>query len=180
MDGKGKASMNDRNNRPDVPDPTAPGGRIDFEEVRKVIALLEEKNLSAFELETEGFKIKISRNVPAPAAPPAAAAAAPLAAVPSSLGEAAGALAAVEADKSLHMITSPMVGTFYRAPDPTAPPFADIGDPVKKGQTLCIVEAMKLMNEIESDVDGTVVEVFPENGKPVEFGQKLFAIRPAS
>ncbi len=171
--------MNDRNNRPEGPDPTAPGGRIDFEEVRKVIALLEEKNLSAFELETEGFKIKISRNVPAPAAPSAAAAASPLATVPSSLGEAAGA-PAVEADKSLHMITSPMVGTFYRAPDPTASPFADVGDPVKKGQTLCIVEAMKLMNEIESDVDGTVVEVFVENGKPVEFGQKLFAIRPAS
>ena len=179
MDGKGKASMNDRNNRPDVPDPAAPAGRIDFDEVRKVIALLEEKNLSAFELETEGFKIKISRSLPAPAAPPAAVAA-PVATVLPAPGDAAGAPAPVETDESLHVITSPMVGTFYRAPDPTAAPFADVGDPVKKGQTLCIVEAMKLMNEIESDVDGTVVKVFPENGKPVEFGQKLFAIRPAS
>jgi acetyl-CoA carboxylase biotin carboxyl carrier protein len=178
MEGKGKAFMNDRNNRPDSPDPAAPGGRIDFDEVRKVIALLEEKNLSAFELETEGFKIKVSRNVPAPAAPAAVVVAPPQAVLPAA-GEPAGA-PAVEVDKNLHVITSPMVGTFYRAPDPTAPPFADVGDPVKKGQTLCIVEAMKLMNEIESDVDGTVVEVFPENGKPVEFGQKLFAIRPAS
>jgi len=172
--------MNDKNRRPDEPEPTAPGGRIDFDEVRKVIALLEEKNLTAFELETEGFKIKISRNVPAPV-PPAAItpAAAP---APSPPGEPAAAppVLAAEVDKTLHMVTSPMVGTFYRAPDPTASPFADIGDTVKKGQTLCIIEAMKLMNEIESEVDGTVVEVFAENGKPVEFGQKLFAIKPAS
>jgi acetyl-CoA carboxylase biotin carboxyl carrier protein len=73
-----------------------------------------------------------------------------------------------------------MVGTFYRAPDPTAAPFVDSGDTVKKGQTLCIIEAMKLMNEIEADVAGTIVEIFVDNAKPVEFGQKLFAILPAS
>ncbi len=73
-----------------------------------------------------------------------------------------------------------MVGTFYRAPDPTSAPFVDIGDPVQKGQTLCIIEAMKLMNEIEADVDGTIVEIFAENANPVEYGQKLFAILPAS
>jgi acetyl-CoA carboxylase biotin carboxyl carrier protein len=171
--------MNDKNRQPDEPGTAVTAGRIDFEEVRKVIALLEEKNLASFELETEGFKIKISRNLPVPAqAAPAAPAAAPASLVP---GEPASSPeAAAHVDKTLHMITSPMVGTFYRAPDPTAAPFTDVGDTVKKGQTLCIVEAMKLMNEIESDVDGTVVEVFAENAKPVEFGQKLFAIRPSS
>jgi acetyl-CoA carboxylase biotin carboxyl carrier protein len=73
-----------------------------------------------------------------------------------------------------------MVGTFYRAPDPSADPFVEVGDTVKKGQVLCIIEAMKLMNEIESEVDGVVVEIFGENAKPVEYGQKLFAVQPAS
>lgn len=71
-----------------------------------------------------------------------------------------------------------MVGTFYRAPDPSAPPFVKIGEPVTKNQTLCIIEAMKLMNEVESDIDGTVEEIFIKNGKPVEYGQKLFSIKP--
>jgi acetyl-CoA carboxylase biotin carboxyl carrier protein len=71
-----------------------------------------------------------------------------------------------------------MVGTFYRAPDPTSAPFVDIGDVIKKGQTLCIIEAMKLMNEIEADVDGTVVEIFVDNARPVEYGQKLFSVLP--
>ncbi|HEX2254333.1 MAG TPA: acetyl-CoA carboxylase biotin carboxyl carrier protein, partial [Thermoanaerobaculia bacterium] len=76
-----------------------------------------------------------------------------------------------------HVLTSPIVGTFYRAPAPDADPYVDVGSRVKKGQVLCIVEAMKLMNEIESDVDGVVVEVYPQNGQPVEFGEPLFAIR---
>ncbi|NTV81311.1 MAG: acetyl-CoA carboxylase biotin carboxyl carrier protein, partial [Candidatus Aminicenantes bacterium] len=87
---------------------------------------------------------------------------------------------AAELAKGHHIIASPMVGTFYKAPDPTSAPLVDIGDAVKKGETLCIIEAMKLMNEIEADVDGTVVEVFVENARPVEYGQKLFAILPAS
>ena len=70
-----------------------------------------------------------------------------------------------------------MVGTFFRSPDPSSPPFADIGESAKKNQTLCIIEAMKLMNEIESDVDGTIDEIFVENGKPIEYGQRLFAIK---
>jgi acetyl-CoA carboxylase biotin carboxyl carrier protein len=81
---------------------------------------------------------------------------------------------------NIHFVTSPIVGTFYRAPSPTTPPFVDVGDPVKKKQTLCIVEAMKLMNEIECDIDGTVREIFVENGKPVEYGQKLFAVIPSA
>ncbi len=173
--------MNDKNRRPDEPETTVPGGRIDFDEVRKVIALLEEKNLAVFELEVEGFKIKINRNAPAPL-PAVTIAPAPVLPSPVVPGEVIvpAPAAAPEVDPSIQVVTSPMVGTFYRAPDPTAAPFVDIGDTVKKGQTLCIVEAMKLMNEIESDVDGTILEIFAENAKPVEFGQKLFAIKPAS
>jgi len=173
--------MNDKNKRPDEPQVTTEGGKIDFDEIRRVIALLEEKNLSVFELEVEGFKVKISRNVPAPAAAQSQAVQ-PGGLASASTGDAAAPPQAPgrEVDASLQFVASPMVGTFYRAPDPTAAPFVDVGDTVKKGQTLCIVEAMKLMNEIESDADGTVVEVFVENAKPVEFGQKLFAIKPAS
>jgi len=156
-------------------------GKIDYDEIRKLIALLEEKGLSVFELEVEGLKVKIGRNAPAPAAPAAAPAAPGPAATPAEQAAAAEARAHAAATAlGHHLIHSPMVGTFYRAPDPTSAPFVDIGDPVKKGQTLCIIEAMKLMNEIEADVDGTIVEIFVENAKPVEFGQKLFAILPAS
>jgi acetyl-CoA carboxylase biotin carboxyl carrier protein len=173
--------MNDKKNTPVEPEETGMAGKIDYEEIRKLVGLLEEKNLSVFELEVEGLKVKLARNVTAPA--PAPAGAPPAAHAPQTPETAAAAEArvqAIEAAKGHHLITSPMVGTFYRAPDPTSAPFADIGDTVKKGQTLCIIEAMKLMNEIEADVDGTVVEIFVENAKPVEFGQKLFAILPLS
>ena len=156
--------------------------KIDYEEVRKLIALLEEKNLALFELEVEGFKIKISRATPAPSPSAVVSAAAP--AAPSSNpgpGASPAALShaqAVEAGAGLHYVNSPMVGTFYRRPDPTSDPFVEEGDQVKKGQTLCIIEAMKLMNEIESDIDGTITEVLAENAKPVEFGQRLFGIKP--
>ena len=170
--------MSEKNNKPSGPPESPLAGRIDYDEVRKLISLLEEKNLSLFELEVEGLKVKIARSAPAPA--PAAPAPAP-AALPQSPEAAAAAEAQVQADeaaKGHHFMTSPMVGTFYRAPDPTSAPFVDVGDTVKKGQTLCIIEAMKLMNEIEADIDGTVVEIYVENAKPVEFGQKLFAILP--
>jgi acetyl-CoA carboxylase biotin carboxyl carrier protein len=177
--------MTDKSNKPAGPEETPLSGKIDYEEIRKLVALLEEKNLSVFELEIEGLKVKIGRNVPAPAAPAAPPVAAVPAPAPAIHGAAAAAAAevliqAAEAAKGHNLILSPMVGTFYRAPDPTSAPFVDIGDTVKKGQTLCIIEAMKLMNEIEADVDGTIVEIFAENAKPVEFGQKLFAILPAS
>jgi acetyl-CoA carboxylase biotin carboxyl carrier protein len=84
------------------------------------------------------------------------------------------------ADKDIQDVTSPMVGTFYRAPAPNADPFVEIGETVKKGQTLCIIEAMKLMNEIESDADGVVTAIHVENGKPVEYGQKLFSVRTSA
>jgi acetyl-CoA carboxylase biotin carboxyl carrier protein len=171
--------MTDKNKQPAGPEEIAKNGKIDYDELRKLIGLLEEKGLSVFELEVEGLKIKIGRNAPQPVplaiAPPLGPSAGPVAEA------AAEAIAmAIEVAKGHHMITSPMVGMFYRASDPASPPFVDIGDVVKKGQTLCIIEAMKLMNEIEADVDGTVIEIFGENAKPVEYGQKLFAILPAS
>jgi len=154
---------------------------INFDEVTKLIGLVDEKKLTHFELETEGFKIIIGRGV----APHNSYV------INSGTGEYAYAqpqhlpvdlaasvpAEAPEARPNLHSITSPMVGTFYRAPDPSAPPFVEVGDAVKKKQTLCIVEAMKLMNEIECDVEGVVKEIYVENGKPVEFGQRLFGIQ---
>ena len=173
--------MSEKNIKASAPEETAMGVRIDYDEIRKLVGLLEEKNLSIFELEVEGLKVKIARNSP-PAAPVAAAApaAAPAPQTPDAAAAAEAHSQAVEAAKGHHLVHSPMVGTFYRAPDPTSAPFVDIGDTVKKGQTLCIIEAMKLMNEIEADVDGTIVEIYGENAKPVEYGQKLFAILPAS
>jgi acetyl-CoA carboxylase biotin carboxyl carrier protein len=82
-----------------------------------------------------------------------------------------------ETEAGLHIITSPIVGTFYRAPNPESEPFVTVGDHVGKGKVLCIIEAMKLMNEIESDIDGEIVKVFPQNGQPVEYGEQLFAVR---
>ena len=89
----------------------------------------------------------------------------------------AGPASDVDVDVELAIVTSPIVGTFYRAPEPNAPPFVRPGDQVKKGQTLCIIEAMKMMNEIDSEYEGTVVKVFVENGQPVQYGERLFAIK---
>jgi len=112
------------------------------------------------------------------------AAAAPLPGLPVHAGEAAarppGAAGTAGAAQGDHILNSPIVGTFYRAPSPDAPPFADVGSRVRRGQTLCIVEAMKLMNEIESDVDGVISEIYPQNAQAVEFGEPLFAIRVSS
>jgi acetyl-CoA carboxylase biotin carboxyl carrier protein len=171
--------MNKNNKPPAEAEEGKMGSKIDYDEIKKLIALLEEKNLVLFELEIEGLRIKIGRNVPgapsyhpvtvAPVRPDEAGSGLPYAAGPS-----------LEADRNVHPITSPMVGTFYRAPTPNADPFVEIGDVVKKGQTLCIIEAMKLMNEIESDADGVVAAIYVENGKPVEYGQNLFAIQVPS
>jgi len=154
--------------------------KIDYEEITKLVSFLEEKHLTQFELEVEGFKIKISRalsQVAAPAkVPPPEQTSQPEPAASAAQVAPAGGPAA----DLFHYITSPMVGTFYRAPGPNSPAFVEIGEEVKKSQTLCIIEAMKLMNEIESDQDGVVAEIYVENGKPVEYGQRLFAIRPAA
>ena len=146
--------------------------KIDYKEIKKLIDLTKEKNLSTFEIEVEGLKIKISRTIPQ----------APIIKNAPAVSESAEAGQHPEPPETklnddLHYITSPMVGTFYRASDPSSPPFADIGDSVNKNQTLCIIEDMKLMNEIESDIDGVIEEIFMKNGKPVEYGQKLFSIK---
>ncbi len=155
--------------------------KIDYDEINRLIKLFEDKNLTEFELEVEGFKIKIARNSQAAVSSALQPAPASSHSSPAAAESANPGVAELEAQASqgqLHFVTSPMVGTFYRAPAPNAPPFVEIDEPVQKKQTLCIIEAMKLMNEIECDVDGSIKEIFIENGKPVEFGQKLFAILP--
>jgi acetyl-CoA carboxylase biotin carboxyl carrier protein len=146
---------------------------LSFKEIKDLIDLVAERGLSALEVEQTGFRIRIEG-----AHPPAgngASAGAVAAAAP-----ALPAPAAEKAEEGLHVITSPIVGTFYRAPSPESDPFAEVGQKVAKGKILCIIESMKLMNEIESDVEGEIVEVYPRSGQPVEYGEKLFAIRLAA
>lgn len=159
---------------------------LTFEQIKELIELVSLNRLQGLELERSGFRLKIdgqptAPNAPAAVAPPAAAgggAPAP-AAAPAPAMTAASAAPASTAPAAAHILNSPIVGTFYRAPSPDAPAFCDIGSRVKKGQVLCIIEAMKLMNEIESDIDGTIAEIYPQNAQAVEFGEPLFAIRPA-
>ena len=148
--------------------------KIDYKEIKKLIDFMEEKNLSQFELEVEGFKIKFGKNQQ-PVLQTGSVQ--QMVSSPESDGSSAQASDQTEEKDNRHFIFSPMVGTFFLSPDPSSPPFADIGEKIKKNQTLCIIEAMKLMNEIESDVEGTIDEIFVENGKPIEYGQKLFAIK---
>jgi acetyl-CoA carboxylase biotin carboxyl carrier protein len=162
-------------------------------ELKELIEFLIEKDIAEFELERGDVKVKIKRGVehlPAPAqdaryiaipsAPvmiPAAASAA-AAPAPSRVDMAASA-AAPEPENGLHIVKSPIVGTFYESPTPGSPPFAKVGDMLEVGQVLCIVEAMKLMNEIECDMAGELVKKLVANGQPIEYGQELFAVRPA-
>jgi acetyl-CoA carboxylase biotin carboxyl carrier protein len=162
---------------------------MNVKEIRELADLVARRGLASLELEHGGFRLRIEGPRPQPRDPaPLPAPAYPASAVsweekaPRAESAAAPAVAppsAPDVEEGLHVVTSPIVGTFYRAPNPDSEPFAKAGDVVEKGATLCIVEAMKLMNEIESDVAGTIVEVYPKNGQPVEFGEKLFAIRPA-
>ena len=149
-----------------------------FKELKELIQLMHEHQLVELEVEREGMRIRLKKAgdtvtpsviaVPAPAqAAPAAAPAAPIAAP------------ATPQTANRTPIKSPMVGTFYRAPAPDAPPFTDMGQVVEVGQVICIIEAMKLMNEIKAEVRGRVVEIPIQNGDPVEFGQPLFLIEPA-
>jgi acetyl-CoA carboxylase biotin carboxyl carrier protein len=165
---------------------------MDFDEINKILDIVREHELSEFELEREGFKIKIKKgtlvHTTAPyAAPVAVAPAAPhlhAAHVPAMAPITAPPAAAPvdsapkgEDEVDLAIVKSPIVGTFFRSPEPGAAPFVDVGDNVKKGQVLCIIEAMKLMNEIDSDHDGEIVKVYVENGQPVQYGERLFAIK---
>jgi len=154
--------------------------KIDYKEINKLVQFMEEKKLSHFELEVEGLKVKVSRN---PGILSPSEKVIPLQEPGESKVEETALPQEAELEKGkndLYFITSPMVGTFYRATDPSSSPFVEEGDQIKKNQTLCIIEAMKLMNEIESELDGVLEEVYVENGKPVEYGQKLFSIKPIS
>jgi acetyl-CoA carboxylase biotin carboxyl carrier protein len=153
---------------------------LTFEQIKELIELVSRHRLDGLEVERSGFRLKIDGQstgrpvAAAAAAPPPAAGAAPPPAPTAAGPEPA---AAVPVAAGAHILTSPIVGTFYASPSPDADPYARPGDRVRKGQVLCIVEAMKLMNEIESDTDGVIVEVYPKNAQPVEFGEPLFAIR---
>ena len=157
-------------------------------ELKELIDFLIEKDISEFELERGDVKVRIKRGADAaapviahavPIAPMPMASAAHPAAHPSAPSPVASSPASpVSAEEELHVVKSPIVGTFYEAPGPGALPFVKPGDQVAAGQVLCIIEAMKLMNEIESDMSGEVARVLVNNGQPVEYGQPLFAIRP--
>jgi acetyl-CoA carboxylase biotin carboxyl carrier protein len=158
-------------------------------ELKELFEFLEKHDIAEFEMERGDVKVRIRRNVPlaphqeeryfaAPSTPPPASAReAPSA--DSGVPPARTSTAQPQApEEKLHHVRSPIVGTFYESPSPGSPPFVKPGDMVEVGQLLCIVEAMKLMNEIESDVAGEVVRILATNGQPIEYGQELFAIRP--
>jgi acetyl-CoA carboxylase biotin carboxyl carrier protein len=145
---------------------------LDLEQLSALFELLAEKDIAEFEHEEGGIRIRVARGVRALATPPAMPA--PLPTASASNVAAADAVGGDYVD-----ITSPFVGSFYRSPSPDSPAFVDVGSVVRSGQTLCIIEAMKLMNEIESECAGTVTEIFAQNGKSVEYGQKLFRIKKA-
>ena len=159
---------------------------MELEQIKAIISMMKENDLSEFSMEQNGLKIRIKRGpegfqqtvsaVPPPAPVVAVPVAAAVPAVPVAAGAtAAEALAAAAGDKH---ITSPMVGTLYRAPSPDAPPYVEVGSAVDEDTVVCIIEAMKVMNEIKAEMKGVITDVLAENAKPVEFGQKLFAVRP--
>ena len=157
---------------------------MDLDEIKKILDLMRENDVTEFELEQDGVKVRLRKgagpqwNNHLPQAPSMAYAPPPGAAAPSSPAEAPAPLTVASEDVDLAIIKSPIVGTFYRSPDPDAKPFAEVGQMVKAGQVLCIIEAMKLMNEINAECDGEVVKVYVENGRAVQYGERLFAIRP--
>jgi acetyl-CoA carboxylase biotin carboxyl carrier protein len=174
-----------RSRREQAETPEQPAASVNMDELRELIALLRENGLAELELENEGFRIRLrsesaavaSTNVvaAAPAAPAAVAPAPAPAAGPAHPGTQAAT--AASQDQDLHIIPSPIVGTFYRSPSPTADAFVKIGSNVEPDSVVCIIEAMKLMNEIQAEATGEVVKIYVENGQPVEYGQPLFGIR---
>ena len=159
---------------------------IDLDFLRGLINAIDESGIDSLEISRGGTRIRINKTPP-PAPIAAGAAAAPAPAAPAALPVAAASAAprapeaaAAPAPSNLIEVKSPMVGTYYRSPAPEAPPYVENGTRVAKGQTLCILEAMKLMNELESEVAGTIREICVENGEPVEYGQVLFRIEPAA
>ena len=161
---------------------------MNFKEILELIDKVADRGIGGVEIEQAGLKVRIDGKAseapvihsyagdrPAPHAPAPPPPAPP---PPTAAEKAATAKAAEEAaEAGLHIITSPIVGTFYRSANPESEPFVSVGDRISKGQVLCIIEAMKLMNEIESDVDGIVMTIYPQNGQPIEYGEKLFAVK---
>jgi acetyl-CoA carboxylase biotin carboxyl carrier protein len=162
----------------------APKASVNLDELRELIALLRDNGLAELELEREDFRVRLRREganahqpngpanpppIPIPVIDPVLRAPEPPAAEAKKTEEAP--------DQDLHLITSPIVGTFYRSPSPTADAFVKIGSNVEPDSVVCIIEAMKLMNEIQAEAAGEVVKIYVENGQPVEYGQPLFGIR---
>ena len=152
---------------------------LSFKEIKELIDLVSERGLAGLEVERAGFRLRIEGTRAPAANGTGLAAEAPALAPPAAVPVAAPVGAAKEAE-DVHVITSPIVGTFYRSPSPESDPFAEVGEKVARGKILCIIESMKLMNEIESDVEGEIVAVYARNGQPVEYGEKLFGIRLAA
>lgn len=156
-----------------------------MDELRELISLLRDNELAELELENEGFRVRLRRDsamgeASYTSAPPHAPAPAPAPAAPASSGPAhlgTQATTAAAQDQDLHIISSPIVGTFYRSPSPTAEAFVKIGSNVEPETVVCIIEAMKLMNEIQAEASGEIVKIYVENGQPVEYGQPLFGIQ---
>lgn len=166
-----------------------PAASVNMDELRELIGLLRDNGLAELELENEGFRVRLRResehaqsshasvphHAPVPEAP--APAPAPAAATSGPAHPGTQATTAAAQDQDLHIIQSPIVGTFYRSPSPTADAFVKIGSNVEPDTVVCIIEAMKLMNEIQAEASGEVVKIYVENGQPVEYGQPLFGIR---
>jgi acetyl-CoA carboxylase biotin carboxyl carrier protein len=158
---------------------------MDLDLLKQILNLVREHELSELEVEQDGLRLKIRKDSPVLLSGPSPSQARRHGepGVPISAGEALaasstpGTLDTVDSEIELAVVKSPIVGTFYRSPEPAAPPFVDVGTAVKKGQVLCIIEAMKLMNEIDSEYDGEIVNVYVESGQPVQYGERLFAIR---
>ena len=157
---------------------------MDLDEIKQILDMMRQHDLSEFELERDNVKIRLRKNsaggwngtMPTPPPAPYAVGAVPAG---ESVAPAPPILAPASEDIDLAIVKSPIVGTFYRSAEPGAPPFADVGQAVKKGQVLCIIEAMKLMNEINAECDGEIMKVYVENGQAVHYGERLFAIKPS-
>ena len=168
---------------------------LDLDDLKQILTLVREHGVSELEIEREGWRLKVRHGIAAPAASALGQLSTVLPLAPTAGTPAAGtigvhvggatsqpvavtaATTSDEADIELAVVKSPIVGTFYRSPEPGAPPFVEVGSVVKKGQVLCIIEAMKLMNEIDCEYDGEVVNAYVENGQAVQYGERLFAIR---
>jgi len=162
---------------------------VNNKDLKELMEFISQSNFVEFELERENFKLKLVKEIARRQAAQLEAVAGqtptgiPAAPPPVALAGAATVTQpapSVTPGADVYQVTSPMVGTFYRASNPNAPPFVQVGDIVKKGQVICIIEAMKLMNEIESEVAGEIIEIPVSNGQPVEYGEVLFRIRPVA